>query len=1284
MPCGHLRTNSNVEKVAERRSRTLFKRSLDQSKYKFCSKEREAPGHALRNCGQRCIIFTLVALDLDAYWKLAPLLPSLQGVDVRNHLGSGAPSDMDGLGSSLPPQAIIFHLDLPKEQNINLLECTDSAKPLLVCNSSGGFVLGESYNRNKWSKPFGNSSGTPPGCLVSDNLSSSVSDSLSAVDSDFLVSEIPKGDKSVKRNSRKKGKKKGKQYKRATRKKVTSGLDIQHEQSVCSPVSDTTTNSDLVCLGERTSENSASEKAAFPSLSIEDATAEKDDSEHNNIYTDCPTTLMSSTSYSDEIDESDQIASLSQESAGKESSYDSATSVNNVSSTAQTPEIILMIFDENNKNINPKQNSNFSDNSPSISSDSYSTPMLDSYLNDWNSNISENSIDDVETLLSVKDDNGLSSSGGGMTSDSRNSDTSCHTTAVNLCDINSEMLSDGCIGNSCWSKDVVNTCNGTERAQCSSEACSSNDFLPVSGKRGRRAKKMTGASQNGPNRFHGPTGKENNHSVWQKVQKIDTEAPIHETEAINAVAPQDNTSSKGSSARIRSGTSVGRKQNQSGKPHRNSSSDEVVKADLCKVASDTVNTSEVASKLIDGNSVHHVRKKASSAFKQAYQYSRKGSYAAKVSMNKASKNHVPPNEGMPILPQVNHGKHISTGLRSPCSTDHQQLLAAPADKIDHFHPEPQQKAQNYMEEVASSGNSDGIVCDLSSPTAYNDIGASPSDSLDQVYIEVTSDSSSKYSKEELCLTDSEGNQCLKLETESSHTEWIKPDSGTGSVLQKWVPVGWKESMVFNTSHLNNIKVSVAEDLVPHKLDSWNVKTEVSTSNTRYFTPLTGGGFPCSSPRAEDKVFSSVEADQANSKLRNHPHVAEESGGVLAVSNCQSHEVKIQCFSRSESDLDKIIEAVHDAHKLHIVAESARLASGSPLADFEGFLCSASPVIGQTHSIRSCRTCSKEQLIGDSLCLHQIPSISLKSLWQWYEEPGCFGLEVKAQDYHKSKRLHNGYSEFSAYFVPYLSAVQLFGRSRNTRNDSPDEVAIASEVDKRLKTPSNLCSLPIFSMLLPQPFKEIDTCLSESSSSAKDEFCHQLDRSACKGDVELIFEYFESDQPPWRRPLFEKINELIGGDTISHCRAFGDPLKLESINLHDLHPASWYSVAWYPIYRIPDGNFRAAFLTYHSLGHFVHRSSSSKASDSFGCMVSPVVGLQTYNDKGECWFKLKDSFSEVIQNEETRYSNPSEILKERLRTLKQVANVIARASVFKGNQRSVNRHPDYEFFLSRSQ
>lgn len=55
----------------------------------------------------------------------------------------------------------------------------------------------------------------------------------------------------------------------------------------------------------------------------------------------------------------------------------------------------------------------------------------------------------------------------------------------------------------------------------------------------------------------------------------------------------------------------------------------------------------------------------------------------------------------------------------------------------------------------------------------------------------------------------------------------------------------------------------------------------------------------------------------------------------------------------------------------------------------------------------------------------------------------------------------------------------------------------------------------------------------------------------------------------------------------------------------------YSIAWYPIYRIPDGNFRAAFLTYHALGHFV-RNTSAVSLGVGASIASPVVGLQSYN------------------------------------------------------------------------
>ncbi|RVW69953.1 hypothetical protein CK203_052692 [Vitis vinifera] len=151
----------------------------------------------------------------------------------------------------------------------------------------------------------------------------------------------------------------------------------------------------------------------------------------------------------------------------------------------------------------------------------------------------------------------------------------------------------------------------------------------------------------------------------------------------------------------------------------------------------------------------------------------------------------------------------------------------------------------------------------------------------------------------------------------------------------------------------------------------------------------------------------------------------------------------------------------------------------------------------------------------------------------------------------------------------------------------------------------------------------------------------------------------------------QIKELVSGDGPSWNKVYGDPTKLDSMNLDELHHSSWYSVAWYPIYRIPDGEFRAAFLTYHSFGHLVHRSSTFDSHRKDACIVSPVVGLQSYNAQPI-----------LSQTEETSNLKPSEILRKRLKTLEQTASLMARAEVSKGNLKSVNRHPDYEFFLSR--
>lgn len=56
------------------------------------------------------------------------------------------------------------------------------------------------------------------------------------------------------------------------------------------------------------------------------------------------------------------------------------------------------------------------------------------------------------------------------------------------------------------------------------------------------------------------------------------------------------------------------------------------------------------------------------------------------------------------------------------------------------------------------------------------------------------------------------------------------------------------------------------------------------------------------------------------------------------------------------------------------------------------------------------------------------------------------------------------------------------------------------------------------------------------------------------------------------------------------------------------------MAWYPIYRIPIGELRASFLTFHLFSHLVIKNCMSSSEIIGNCVVSPVVGFQSYHAK----------------------------------------------------------------------
>ncbi|KAL6659617.1 hypothetical protein ACP70R_003657 [Stipagrostis hirtigluma subsp. patula] len=366
----------------------------------------------------------------------------------------------------------------------------------------------------------------------------------------------------------------------------------------------------------------------------------------------------------------------------------------------------------------------------------------------------------------------------------------------------------------------------------------------------------------------------------------------------------------------------------------------------------------------------------------------------------------------------------------------------------------------------------------------------------------------------------------------------------------------------------------------------------------------------------------------------------------------------QEFYDSGLHLAEMIKAVNDAYKVQVAAD-VFLAAGYPITDLETFIYSATPVISHVPCMSS-RNCSGDQVDSNSV---DISNVSLRRIWEWYEEPGCYGLEVRAGSDISTKTSCNNSSEFFAYFVPYLSAVQLFGWSMKNMDH---RCRVFREGFSQAST--NAIPHPVHTKLR-KTVEESNASMSESSFSVEDQ-------------GELMFEYFETEQPSLRPPLFEKIKELVSGANGSDHRILGDPEKLQNVKLCDLHPASWFCVAWYPVYRVPHGNFRAAFLTYHSLGKLVPQKCSLDMTGDLARIVSPVVGLQSYNDKGEEWFQPRycpDSPKDGSSSE----SSHAEVVKERLRTLKMGALAMARAVIPKGTGESVNHHPDYEFFLSRS-
>ncbi|KAL9437763.1 hypothetical protein AB3S75_023603 [Citrus x aurantiifolia] len=272
------------------------------------------------------------------------------------------------------------------------------------------------------------------------------------------------------------------------------------------------------------------------------------------------------------------------------------------------------------------------------------------------------------------------------------------------------------------------------------------------------------------------------------------------------------------------------------------------------------------------------------------------------------------------------------------------------------------------------------------------------------------------------------------------------------------------------------------------------------------------------------------------------------------------------------------------------------------------------------------------------CIHELKSqcqptdkeiveyFTLGDLWNCYCEWSAYGAGTPVV-------LSNG-EEITQYYVPYLSAIQIYTNkslvaSRNPREDS-DVVELESDSwsddsgsDKLSRSLSNNSS------------RTWDG-ISEDSSVEQDGSWLMTNKLG-----HLYFQYFEMASPYWRVPLTDKITEL--------ARNHPGLTTLKSV---DLSPASWMAVAWYPIYHIPsrknEKDLSTCFLTYHTLSS-IFQESVKEYDDTDNSCYSEVAertegkpkrkssskialtpfGLATYKMLGDLWLNPDTSDQERI-------------------------------------------------------
>ncbi|XP_022939104.1 uncharacterized protein LOC111445107 [Cucurbita moschata] len=289
---------------------------------------------------------------------------------------------------------------------------------------------------------------------------------------------------------------------------------------------------------------------------------------------------------------------------------------------------------------------------------------------------------------------------------------------------------------------------------------------------------------------------------------------------------------------------------------------------------------------------------------------------------------------------------------------------------------------------------------------------------------------------------------------------------------------------------------------------------------------------------------------------------------------------------------------------------------SSLSNLERFLQSIVPSVPAQYpsktTMKGWRTCDAELQ----------PYFVLGDLWESFKEWSAYGAGVPL--------VLNDSDSVVQYYVPYLSGIQIYGESLKSSaksrqpgedsdsdfRDSSSDGSSDSEPERALKYMGNQLNHHHLSSELSRRTERLSL---RDQLIGLQEDCYSDEAESLNSQGQLLFEHLERDLPYSREPLADKVSDL----------AFRFP-ELKTLRSCDLLPSSWFSVAWYPIYRIPTGptlrDLDACFLTFHYLSTPMGGARSVQGPvvtypsdiDGIPRMSLPVFGLASYKFRGSLW------------------------------------------------------------------